>query len=96
VNRFERRFAVVTLGDRREVHHHDAVLLDETDEHDHADERIQAQLALEDHQRQQRAEAGCRQAREDDERLRVALVENAEHEVDHDDRHDQDQSEAAH
>ena len=39
-----------------------------------------------DHQRQQRAEARGRQAREDGERMDEALVQDAEHEVDHDDR----------
>ena len=45
VNRFERRLAVLALGDRREVHHHDAVLLHEADEHDDADERVQTEFA---------------------------------------------------
>ena len=95
MDRLERRLAVLALGDGGEVHHHDAVLLHQADEHDDADERVQAQLALEDQQRQQRAEAGRRQARQDDQRLREALVEDAEHEVDHDDGHQQDQAEAA-
>ena len=52
----ERIFAVVALLGDGEIHHHDAVLLHEPDEHDDADERIQAQLHLEDEKRQQRAE----------------------------------------
>ena len=39
-----------------------------------------------DHQRQQRADAGRRQRREDRDRMDVALVEHAEHDVHRDDR----------
>jgi hypothetical protein len=45
-------FSLFALGHRREVHHHDAVLLDQADEHDHADERVEAEIRLEDQQRQ--------------------------------------------
>ena len=43
MNRLERRLAFLALGDRCKVHHHDAVLLDQPDEHDHADERVETE-----------------------------------------------------
>jgi hypothetical protein len=42
----------------RDIDHHDPVLLDESHEHDHADERIDVQVASEEHQGKERAEAG--------------------------------------
>ena len=44
---------------------------------------------LENPERQQRAEAGERQAGENRQRMDEALVENAEHHVDHEDREDE-------
>ena len=53
--------------------------------------RVDVQLDAEEHQREQRADAGRRQARENRERMDEALVEDAEHDVDHQDRqHQQD------
>ena len=86
--------AVVPLRLDREVDHHDRVLLHDADQHDDADEGVDAQVLLEDHQRQQRAEPGERQARQDRERVDEALVQDAEHEVDHQDREDQQDQQA--
>ena len=58
VDGFERLLAVIALGSHRKVHHHDAVLLDEADQHDHPDHRVEAQFGLEDEKRDQRAESG--------------------------------------
>ena len=58
VDRFERRLAFAALRLEGEVNHHDAVLLHQADEHDDADEGVQAQVHAEDQQRQQRADAG--------------------------------------
>ena len=44
------------------------------------------ELDVEQHQRQHRADAGRRQGREDRDRVDVALVENAEHDVDGEER----------
>ena len=41
----------------------------------------------------QRAEARRRQAGQNDQRLREALIQNAEDDVDHDDRHDEHEAE---
>ncbi len=71
---------------QREVDHHDRVLLDDADQHDQADEAVQIQVDAEDQQGQQRADAGRRQAGQDGQRMNEALVENAKHEIDHEDR----------
>ena len=47
VDRLARRLAVLALRFDREVDHHDAVLLHQADQHDDADERVEAQLGLE-------------------------------------------------
>jgi hypothetical protein len=74
---------LLALGLQREVDHHDAVLLDDADQQDDADQRDHRQVEVEDHQHQQRADAGRRQRREDGQRVDVALVEHAEDDVDH-------------
>jgi len=77
----------------RHVDHHDAVLFHETDQHDDADEGVEAELDFEEIEREERAEAGRRQPRENRQRVREALVENPQHDVDDDNRHQQDQAE---
>ena len=68
-----------------EVHHHDAVLLHQAHEQDHADERVHVELDAEHEQRGERAEAGEGQRRENREGVDEALVEDAEHHVDDED-----------
>ena len=81
-------FALRRQGD---VDHHDRVLLHDADQHQQADDRDEAQVHAEQPQRQQRADDGRRQAGQDRERVNVALVEDAQHDVDrHDRRHQQD------
>ena len=77
-----RRLAFVALGVQREVDHHDGVFLDDADQQDDADERDDAEVGAAEHQREQRADAGRRQRREDRDRVDVALIEHAEHDVD--------------
>ena len=86
--------SVVPLGLDGEVDHHDRVLLHDADQHDDADEGVDAEVQLEDHQREQRAEPGEGQARENGERVDEALVQNAEHQVDHQDGEDQQDQQA--
>ena len=74
----------------REVDQHDAVLLDDADQQDDADHGDQAEIEAEQHQRGERADARRRQRRQDRDRVDVALVEDAEDQVDDDERgHDQ-------
>ena len=75
-----------------EVHHHDAVLLHQPDEHDDADEGVDGKLGVENDQRQQRAEPRERQRGEDGDRVIEALVQDAQHDVN--DQHGQHQQPA--
>ena len=83
--------AALALALEREVDHHDSVLLDDADEQDDADEGDQRELGIEELQRQQRAEPGRGQRGNDRERMRQALVEDAEHDVDGNERGDDQQ-----
>ena len=78
-----RRQMLVALGRDGEVHHHDAVLLDDADQQDDADHGDQAEIEAEQHQRGDRAGARGGQGRQDRQRVDVALVEDAEDQVDH-------------
>ena len=88
-DRLLRRLAVLALGFEREVHDHDAVLLDDADQQHDADDADHVQVAAGHHQREQCADPGRRQRRQDRHRMDVALVEHAEHDVDGDQRGDQ-------
>ncbi len=83
--------AAVALGLQREVDHHDGVFLHDADQQHDADQRDQAERRAEQLQRQQRAHARRRQRREDGQRVDVALVQHAQHDIDRGDRRqDQD------
>ena len=86
VDRFARRLALVALGVEREVDHHDRVFLHDADQKDDADDGDDGQIVAGHHQRQQRADSGGRQRREDGERMDEALIEHAQHDIDGDDR----------
>src|SRR5206468_613546 len=65
--------------------HHDRVLLYDSDEHDDAHKGVDAQVPPEDHERQQRSEPRKRKAGQDRQRMDEALVQDAEHQIDHHD-----------
>ena len=90
-----RRQMLVALGRDGEVDHHDAVLLDDADQQDDADQRDQAEVESEQHQDRERADAGRGQRRQDRERMDVALVEDAEDQIDHDERRQDQQRHGA-
>ena len=81
----------LALGLEREVDHHDGVLLHDADEQDDADQRDDAEVRARDEQREQRADAGRRQRGDDGDGVDVALVEHAEHDVDGDQRGEDEQ-----
>ena len=83
---FVGRHALMPLRLQREVDHHDRVLLDDAHQQNDADQADHRQVLPEQHQRQDGADAGRRQRRENGDRVDVALVEHAEHDVDRDDR----------
>ncbi len=85
------REPLLALGHQREVDHHDRVLLHDADQEDDPDQRHDVELHPAQHQRQQRAHPRRGQRGEDGHRVDVALVEHAEHDVDGDQRgQDQD------
>ena len=86
VDRLLRRLALRALRLQREVDHHDGVLLHDADQQDDADQRDHAQVGAAEQQRQDRADAGRGQRRENRDRVDVALVEHAQHDVDGDQR----------
>ncbi len=92
---FVGREALVALGFQSEVDLHDRVLLHDADQHDQPDERVDVQIHVEQIQRDQRAEAGRRQSGKNRERVNVAFIQNAEHDVHHQDRDDQQHPQVA-
>ena len=50
VDRLARALALQPLGLQGEVDHHDRVLLDDADQQDHADDRDDAQIVMQQHQ----------------------------------------------
>ena len=86
---FRRAPARARVPLQREVDHHDGVLLDDADQHDHADKGVERQRQADQIQRQQRAHRRRRQARQDGQRVDEAFIQNAQDDVDHDDRHEQ-------
>ena len=91
VDRLHRRLAFLALGFQREIDLHDRVLLHDADQHHQADEGIDVEIDVKHHQRQQRADTGRRQSGKNRQRMNVAFVQHAQHDVNHQDRDDQQQ-----
>ncbi len=64
-----------------EIDHQDGVLLHQADQQDDSDHGDDAEVGVGEHQRQQRAHAGRGQRGENGDGVDVALVENAQHQV---------------
>src|SRR5882724_12209978 len=69
-----------------EIDQHDAVLLDDADQQDDADDRDYAEIVMNRHQQQQRTEPGRGQSRDDRDRVNQALVQHTENDVDDEQR----------
>src|SRR5262245_51628936 len=85
-DRRDRRHVMVAFGHDRKVDQHDAVLLDDADQENDADDADHREIHVAELQRQQRADAGRRQRGENRQRMDEALVEYAEDDVDDDER----------
>src|SRR5690606_20004497 len=72
---------LVPFGLQGEVDHHDRVLLDDADQQNDADDGDQSQVVTGQQQGEQGADRRRRQRREDGDRVDIALVEYAEHDV---------------
>ncbi|KAG0918912.1 hypothetical protein G6F32_016392 [Rhizopus arrhizus] len=82
---------VIMIGrNRGEVHHHDGVLLHDTYQEEHPDQRDQREVVAQQQQGQQRAQAGRRQRRQEGQRMHEAFIQNAQHDI-HRDQRRQDQ-----
>ena len=74
------------FGLEREVDHHDGVLLHDADQQDDADDADDVEVHAEEQQREDGADAGGGQRGEDGDGMDVALIEHAQHDVDGDER----------
>src|SRR5216683_8245857 len=83
--------AVVALEVERDVDHHDGILLHDPDEQDDPDHRDDREIHAAEKQGQKRADAGRRQRGEDRERVDQAFVEDAQDDVDRDQRRQDEQ-----
>ncbi len=91
-HRLRGRQAARALGFQCEVDDEDGVLLHDADQQEHADERDDGELHVEKQQREHRAHAGRGQRGEHGDGVDQALVEDAQHDVDHHDgRQDQEE-----
>ena len=79
------------LGLEGKIDHHDGVLLHDADQQDDADQRDDAELGVHEQQREQRADAGRRQRGKNRDRMNEALVEHSEHDVDGEQRGDDEE-----
>src|SRR6267142_3378415 len=79
-----RIFAVVAFGVEGEVHHHDAVLFDDADQKDEADDGYDAEIQMEKNQGKESADARGGQGGKDCDGMDEAFVEHAENNVDGD------------
>ena len=86
VNGFDGRQSVIALGLQGEVDHHDGVLLHDAYEQQDADQRHDAEIGSGDEQREDGADSGGWQRGENRERMDQAFVEDAENDVDGDER----------
>ena len=78
-------FTFLPFRIQSKVNHHDRILLDNPYQHDDSHQGVQIKINVEDQQRQKRAEARGGQSRKYCDRMDVALVKNAEHNVNYQD-----------
>src|SRR5208283_1700027 len=84
INSVFRSLVLFALRIQSEVDHHDSVLFDDTDQKDDSDEGDDAEFLAANQQGQNRTHPGGGQSRQDCDGVYVALVENAEHDINRD------------
>ena len=82
VDRLDSRLAFLPFGVQRKVDHHDRVFLDDADQENDADQRNDAEFRPAEQQREQRADAGGGERRENRQGVDVTFIQHAEHDVD--------------
>ena len=70
-----------TFRIEREVDHHDGVLLDDADQQNHPDQGDDAEFGVEHEQSQHRANSRRGQGGQNGDRVNVAFVQNAQHDI---------------
>src|SRR5438093_13045846 len=81
VDRVNRSLSFLSLRLEREVDHHDAVLLHDTDQEDDADQRNNIHLLPKQQQRKKSSYTCGWQCRKDRDRVNVTFIEHTEHDV---------------
>src|SRR5262249_16376715 len=81
VNRIHWSFPFVAIGFERKVNHHDGVFLNDADEKNDTDERDDAELRPAKKKRENGANSGGRKRRKDRDGMDETFVENAENNV---------------
>src|SRR5713226_3447736 len=86
VNGIQRRLPFLAFGFEREVDHHNGVFLDDADQQNDADQRDDAELCATQQQSENRAHTRGGQRRKNGDGMDVAFIENAENDVNGDQR----------
>src|SRR6266851_1180530 len=86
IDRLRRRHPLLAFGLQRKVDHHDRILLHNADQQNDSDQRNHTQVHMKQQQRQNRAHARRRQRRQNRDRVNVALIQHTQHNVDDDQR----------
>ncbi len=81
IDRIGRVQAPLAFPFQGEVDHHNAILFNDADQQDDADDRHHAQILFEQDQRKQCADAGRRQRGKDGDGMDEAFIEHAENDV---------------
>ena len=77
------------------IDHHDGIFLHNPDQHDHTHKAVEVELEVEEHQRNECAKTGGGQSGKNGQGMDEALIQDAQHQVDHQDGHHQQQSQTA-
>ena len=85
-NRVLRDLSFIALRLQRKIDHHNGVLLHNADQQNDADECNHAELDPRDQQRQQRAHTRGGKGRDDGDGVNIALVEHAQHNINSNER----------
>jgi hypothetical protein len=86
MDRVFRRKSAIALLLERHVDQHDAILLHDSDQQDNADNADHVQRPPDQHERNQCAETGRRERRQNRQRVNGALIEDAEDNIDSEQR----------
>src|SRR5665213_1296394 len=81
INRVHGVLPFIALRLQRKIDHHDAVLLDDADEKNNANERNHAQILVKQHQSQNRPDAGGRKSGKNGDGVNITFIENTQNNI---------------